>query len=178
MIQQETNHFIYSFKGIKKNCVLPIPHFTLAIMWIGGYDNWTPAEREWDRDLEELEREQIEQKQKELKEMKACEAKSEKTWMDWAFEDPMFKATFTRVGESNAYIAELHEQTSCQLGNRNLIFEVVNPFYQGLDAILKPHLIPQTAQMRLETSSRQYVNVSYTCYCTPDTWSYTVMDEI
>lgn len=32
-------------------------HFTLVIMWIGGYDDWTPAEqREWDRDLEEYER--------------------------------------------------------------------------------------------------------------------------
>ena len=27
-------------------------------MWVGGHDDWTPAEqREWDRDLEELERE-------------------------------------------------------------------------------------------------------------------------
>ena len=27
-------------------------------MWIGGYDDWTPAEqREWDRDLAELEAE-------------------------------------------------------------------------------------------------------------------------
>ena len=25
-------------------------------MWVGGYSDWTPAEkREWDRDLEELE---------------------------------------------------------------------------------------------------------------------------
>ena len=24
-------------------------------MWIGGYDDWTPAEqREWDRDIEEM----------------------------------------------------------------------------------------------------------------------------
>ena len=24
-------------------------------MWVGGYDDWTPAgQREWDRDLEEL----------------------------------------------------------------------------------------------------------------------------
>ena len=29
-----------------------------AIMWTGGYSDWTPAEqREWDRDLEELETE-------------------------------------------------------------------------------------------------------------------------
>ena len=31
-------------------------HLTQVNMWIGGYDDWTPAEqREWDRDLAELE---------------------------------------------------------------------------------------------------------------------------
>ena len=30
-------------------------HLSQTIMWVGGYDDWTPAEqREWDRDLEEL----------------------------------------------------------------------------------------------------------------------------
>ena len=44
-------------------------HFTLVIMWIGGYDDWTPAEqREWDRDLEEYARWHDEkEKQKESK---------------------------------------------------------------------------------------------------------------
>ena len=41
-------------------------HFTLVIMWIGGYDDWTPAEqREWDRDLEEYERLYDEKKKQE-----------------------------------------------------------------------------------------------------------------
>ena len=75
-------------------------------MWIGGYDDWTPAEqREWDRDLEALEHNEKERKEeqkeqttsKDVKDVKepnekACEAK---TWMDWAFEDPLYKATFT-----------------------------------------------------------------------------------
>lgn len=30
-------------------------HLSQTIMWVGGYDDWTPAgQREWDRDLEEL----------------------------------------------------------------------------------------------------------------------------
>ena len=46
-------------------------------MWIGGYDDWTPAEqREWDRDLEELERESMnEQKQKERETQKTMPTK-------------------------------------------------------------------------------------------------------
>ena len=40
-----------------------IYHLSQITMWIGGYDDWTPAEqREWNRDLEEMqaEREQRE----------------------------------------------------------------------------------------------------------------------
>ena len=36
-------------------------------MWIGGYDDWTPAEqREWDRDLEEMQAER-EQREREAR---------------------------------------------------------------------------------------------------------------
>ena len=166
---------------------------SLVIMWIGGYDDWTPAEqREWDRDLEELEHKEREKKKKpqekiECKERKEpvrkeCDVKSEKkeqkTWMDLALEDPLFKATFTQLADTDAFVTTLREQTPHQLGDRNLAFEVVNPLYQGLNAILKPRLTPQTSQIRPLTSCRQHVGVTYTCYCTPETWSYTVMDEI
>lgn len=73
-------------------------------MWIGGYDDWTPAEqRDWDRDMEEnakLYEERQKQKERELNEkekkeqvtLKADNALKEpnekecetKTWMDWA----------------------------------------------------------------------------------------------
>jgi len=34
-------------------------------MWIGGYDDWTPAEqREWDKDIAEAEREKREREVK------------------------------------------------------------------------------------------------------------------
>ena len=62
-------------------------------MWIGGYDDWTPAEqREWDRDLEEM---QAEREQRER------EAKNEDklSWMELALDYPKFKATYTKIGD-------------------------------------------------------------------------------
>ena len=66
-------------------------------MWIGGYDDWTPAEqREWDRDLEEM---QAEREQRER------EAKNENklSWMELALDYPQFKATFTKIGDRFVY---------------------------------------------------------------------------
>ena len=57
-------------------------HFTLVIMWIGGYDDWTPAEqREWDRDLEENERlcdEKKKQQESKVNEVVATNSNEEK----------------------------------------------------------------------------------------------------
>ena len=157
-------------------------------MWIGGYDDWTPAEqRDWDRDMEENAR-LYEEKQKEqttstiVKEETVNEKVNEKateakTWMDWALEDPMYKATFIRVGETNVYTANLISQTPTHMDvPRNLIFEVVNPLYRGLDAILNEE--KDLSTIKIDVSSREHLHVYYTCYCTPGTWSYTVMDEI
>ena len=155
-------------------------------MWFGGYNDWTPAEqRDWDRDMEENARlhkerqwekeiEELSKEEQPLKESKATESKS---WMDWAFEDPLYKATFTRLGDTHAYSVNLIPQTPVHSDvTRNLIFEVVNPLYQGLDAILKKEKPIST--IKIHVSSREHVYVYYTCYCTPDTWSFTVMDEI
>ena len=158
-------------------------------MWFGGYNDWTPAEqRDWDRDMEEnarlykerqWEKEIEEQLSKEVKEEKPTlkEEKKTKTWMDWAFEDPLYKAMFTRLGDTHAYSVQLIPQTPMHSDvARNLVFEVVNPLYQGLDAILKKEKPVST--IKIHVSSREHVYVYYTCYCTPDTWSFTVMDEI
>ena len=62
-------------------------------MWIGGYDDWTPAEqREWDRDLEEM---QAKREQRER------EAKNEDklSWMELVLDYPKFKATYTKIGD-------------------------------------------------------------------------------
>ena len=172
-------------------------------MWIGTYEDWTPAEqRDWDRDMEENERlyeERQKQEQTVVKEEKQELAavneerkeqtaskdmkeekptlKETKTWMDWAFEDPLYKATFTQLANTNAYSVNLIPQTPVYSDvARNLVFEVVNPLYQGLDTILKKEKPVST--IKIHVSSREHVYVYYTCYCTPDTWSYTVMDEI
>ena len=158
-------------------------------MWIGGYDDWTPAEqRDWDRDMEENARLYEErQKERELKEKgeqtasqdvtDVKEVKETKSWMDWAFEDPLYKATFTRLANTHAYSTNLIPQKPMHSDvARNLIFEVVNPLYQGLDAILSQH--KDNSTIKIHVSSREHIYVYYTCYCTPDTWSYTVMDEI
>ena len=62
-------------------------------MWIGGYDDWTPAEqREWDRDLEEMKAE---------REQREREAKNEDklSWMELALDYQTFKATYTKIGD-------------------------------------------------------------------------------
>ena len=161
-------------------------------MWYGGYNDWTPAEqRDWDRDMEENKRlrEECELEEQKLKEpeVTATEDKAQqtdskevtekKTWMDWAFEDPLYKATFTQLANTHAYSVNLIPQTPKHSDvPRNLMFETVNPLYQGLDAIFKKEKPVST--IKIHVSSREHVYVYYTCYCTPDTWSYTVMDEI
>ena len=98
-------------------------------------------------------------------------------WMDCAFEDPLYKATFTRLGETNAYTVQLLEHPPLHATvPRNLVFEVAYPLYQGLDAILKKQ--QDLSTIKIQVSSRQHVHVRYTCYCTPATWSYHVMQEI
>ena len=164
-----------------------------VIMWYGGYNDWTPAEqRDWDRDMEENKRLHQERQKEQLveKEDKASQTDSKdvteeatekvpdtKSWMDWALEDPLYKATFTQLANTHAYSVNLIPQTPKHSDvPRNLMFEVVNPLYQGLDAILKKEKPVST--IKIHVSSREHVYVYYTCYCTPDTWSYTVMDEI
>ena len=118
-------------------------------MWIGGYDDWTPAEqREWDRDLEEM---QAESEQRER------EAKNE---------DKLIPKL-----ETDLYAVDLKRQTPSKQGDRNLVFEVVYPLYQGLNAILEQRKTPKTSLIKIETSSREHNKVSYTCECTPDQWS-------
>ena len=182
-------------------------------MWVGGYEDWTPAEqREWDRDLEQLEREreEREQKEREQREQKECDVKTEQkereqkecdvkteqkerevkmeqregeakkkhSWMELGLDDPLYKATFTRMEDTDDYVVDLREHTPSQLGDRNLVFEIVYPLYEGLNTILEKRKTPQTSGIKIQASSRENVTVTYTCYCTPDTWSYTVMDEI
>ena len=83
-------------------------------MSIGGYNDWTPTEqREWDRHLEEM---QAEREQRER------EAKNEYnlSWMELALDYPKFKATYTKVGDTDLYVVDLKRQTPSKQGVRNL----------------------------------------------------------
>ena len=75
-------------------------------------------------------------------------------------------------------MVDLKRQTPSKQGDRNLVFEVVYPLYQGLNAILEQRKTPKTSLIKIETSSREHIKVSYMCECTPDQWSYNAMDKI
>ena len=75
-------------------------------------------------------------------------------------------------------MVDLKRQTRSKQGDRNLVFEVVYPLYQGLNAILEKRKTPKTSLIKIETSSREHSKASYTCECAPDQWSYNTMDKI
>ena len=151
-------------------------------MWIGGYSDWTPAEqREWYRDLLEYERLYEEREKEKEKELNAIKADS-KMWKEWAMFNPLYKAS---VGagwyktKTPAYDIYLYEQTPVRRDvERNMSFEIGNAIYLEFDKTLRKALPKETSQITLQVSSRQHKTVKYTCYCTPETWSYTVMNEI
>ena len=122
-------------------------------MWIGGYEDWTAAEqREWDRDIEEL---QAEREQRER------EAKNE--------DKATYKANYTRIGDTDLYVLDLKRQTPSKQGGRNLAFEVVYPLYAGLNALIEQGKSPKTSLIKIRASSREHVKVTYTRECSPAT---------
>lgn len=82
-------------------------------MWIGGYNDWTPAEqREWDRDLEELEAERAQRDQTNTLtsnvENQKGEDSDELAWLELAIDFPVFKASYTRVNGTDFYVVDLY----------------------------------------------------------------------
>ena len=148
-------------------------------MWIGGYSDWTPAEqREWDRDLEENERLLEERKKQQEKELNAIKAKS-KTWKEWALFNPLYKASL--IGQDNPLTLTvfLHKNSPVRTDvDRDLLFEMGYPMFKEVDKTLRRRLPKGTTQIKLQVNSRQYNHVEYTRYCTPATWSFTVMEDI
>ena len=143
-------------------------------MWIGGYDDWTPAEqREWERDIEEM-RAEREQRESVMK----TENEDNLSWLQMAIDYPLFKATYTKIGDTDLYVVDLKRQTTTKQGVRNLVFEVVYPLYHGLNAIIEQRKTPKTSLIKIQTSSREHVEATYTCECTPDKWPYNTMDKI
>lgn len=142
-------------------------------MWIGTYEDWSPAEqREWDRDMEELENNRI------MKELNAIEASS-KTWKEWAMYNPLYEAYL--IGQDNPLTLTVYLSKNVPVRmdvERNRLFEMTYPMFKEVHKTLQRRFPKGTTQIKLQVSSRQYEDVKYTCYCTPKTWSYTVMEEI
>ena len=150
-------------------------------MWVGGYDDWTPAEqREWDRDLEELERERAQRdlKDKQTSHVEPQTNHEDLSWFTIANDFPLFQATYTRVNGTNLYVIDLKRLFPRKPGTRNLEFEVVYPLYMGLDKIIKERTSAITSLIKVQVSSREHVGVTYECSFSPDKWSYTIMDKI
>ena len=146
-------------------------------MWIGGYSDWTPAEqREWDRDMKEYERWYDEKEKQKERELNAIKADS-KTWKEWALYNPLYKVLIGREGKT--YDVSLYENSPVRRDvERNILFEIGNAVFSEFDQSLRRRLPKETSQIKLQVSSSQDKTIEYTCYCTPETWSYTVMNEI
>ena len=71
----------------------------------------------------------------------------------------------------------LIQQSPRKHGDRNLVFEVVFPLYQGLNEIIERTKPVKTTQIKIKMTSWEHRHVSYTCECTLKQWSYDTMDK-
>ena len=128
-------------------------------MMVGTYDAWTPAEqREWDKDLEEMWTKH-EQPEGEM----YPENKENLHWMELALDDPLLKATYTRIFGSNLYVVDITQKPPSKEGVRNMDFEIVYPIYHGLNDIIELTKPSKTSQIKIKVSSREHWDVVYTC---------------
>ena len=143
-------------------------------MWVGGYNDWTPAEqREWDRDLAELE-----VPRKEEPTEAVCDKTVTKHWLELAIDYPLFKVTCNSVWGSNIYIVEIKQQPPTIVGERNMDFEVMYPFYMALTEVIEKKTTPRTTTIKLRASSREYWDAVFEGEFSPTQWGYQKMDDI
>ena len=76
---------------------------------------------------------------------------------------PLFQATYTRLNETNLSVIDLKRLFPRKPGTPNLEFEVVYPFYMGLDKIIKERASVSTSLIKVQVSSREHVGVTYEC---------------
>ena len=137
-------------------------------MWIGTYEDWTPAEqREWDRDLEKMEEER-----------KKRQARNQEHWMELALEDPLFQVSSTQVFGTSLYVFDITQKPPTKEGVRNLDFEIVYPIYHELNEIIEKTKPAKATQLKIKTSAREHWEVIYNCEFPLDQWSYNKVDEI
>ena len=67
------------------------------------------------------------------------------SWMELALDYPLYTATYTRLGTTNVYVVNIKQHSPSKQGDRNLMFEIVYPLYQGLNAIIDKRKTPKTS---------------------------------
>ena len=139
-------------------------------MWIGGYNDWTPAEqREWDKDLEDY------KKEIELN----IEYTEPRTPRERACFDLLYSAYVHEGDKPHVYDIVFSDNYPVQWEvERDIPLEVGVAVYFEFDPIFRRQLSKDVSQIKLQVNSRKYPHVEYTCYCTPATWLFTVMEEI
>ena len=139
-------------------------------MWIGTYEDWTPAERrEWDRDLEKMEAE---------REQRNAMNQENLHWWELALEEPLFQVSSTQVAGTSLYVFDITQKPPIKEGVRNWDFEIVYPIYHELNEIIERTKPAKATQITIKTSSREHWEVVYTCEFSVDLWSYNKVDEI
>lgn len=149
-------------------------------MYIGGYSDWTPAEqREWDRDWkEENERLLEERKKQQERELNAIKAES-KTWKEWALFNPLYKAFL--IGDDGPLTLTLYLDKNSPVRtdvDRNLLFEMSYPMFLEVTKALRRKFPKKTKEIKFQARSRQDKTREFIRYCTPKTWSITVIEDI
>ena len=79
------------------------------------------------------------------------------------------KTTLEALTENNNMVLE---------GFRNVLFELVFPFYTCVSDIFEKRTTPKTGLIKLHASSRQYPHVKYTCEFPFEEWCFLKMYEI
>ena len=119
---------------------------------------------------------------KDMTDLEAKDVQSEKGeslhWLELAIEDPLFKVTCNSVWGSNIYIVSIKQQLPTIVGERNMEFEVVYPFYMALTEVIEKKTTPETATIKLRVSSREYWDAVFQDEFSPTQWSYSKMDDI
>ena len=100
-------------------------------------------------------------------------------WMDLALDDPLCAVSYiTDVGR-NIYVLHLTENNNMVLeGFRNVLFELVFPFYTCVSDIFEKRTTPKTDLTKLHTASREHPHVKYTCEFPFEKSCFLKMDEI
>ena len=96
-----------------------------------------------------------------------------------AMDDPLCTVSYTTDVGRNIYVLHLTENNNRVLkGFRNVLFELVFPFYTCVSDIFEKRTTPKTGLIKLHASSRQYPHVKYTCEFPFEEWCFLKMYEI